>query len=236
MMGNYIKSKYADVQSSSEGNKRAQEYSNAYEEFKPCSLKDLMWLKVEKDPDAVWIKRCQTGTAVVGAVSGIICNSAFRQALTLYEGFLIGHAVIGTASGLFSSELRKQFHQEPVLTGQLNCLPCTLIRGSVFQFLTASVIPGILSFGFTAVVATRYGHVKIPSFPVIFNPSREVKEFWYPKFRIISRTMAPVAILQIAFGAFFAYKELRTSEALRQKLTENEVKQLWGKTLSSVNL
>uniref|UniRef100_A0A4W4G2K9 Transmembrane protein 126A n=1 Tax=Electrophorus electricus TaxID=8005 RepID=A0A4W4G2K9_ELEEL len=134
-------------------------------------------------------------------LAGLIANSFFRRALNVSQGRFTSSLPMAVLPFLTTVALYNATVSKPLLSGDLNCPTCALIRGSLVGVGGGGLYPILLALPVNAALATRYD-INVTPMPEKGNLLR----FWTNLSKSIVRKMFPVLILQTVFGTYLSNK------------------------------
>ncbi|KAM4621492.1 transmembrane protein 126A [Polymixia lowei] len=138
-----------------------------------------------------------------GAFAGMIANSLYRRALNVTQGRVTSTIPMAVLPFLTTLALYNATICKPLLSGDLNCPTCVLIRGALVGAVGAGVYPILLALPVNVGLATRYNTAPMPE-------KGNVLRFWVDLSRPILRKMRAVLVLQAFFGTYLSSKHFET--------------------------
>ncbi|XP_062309478.1 transmembrane protein 126A [Osmerus eperlanus] len=151
-----------------------------------------------------------------GALAGLVANSLYRRALNVTQGRFTSSLPMAVLPFLTTVALYNATVSKPLLTGDLNCPTCVLIRGALVGAVGAGLYPVLLALPVNAGLATRYETVPMPE-------KGNVLRFWMTLSQPILRKMAGVFVLQALFGTYLSSKHFDIYlKLLRISLSKDE--------------
>ncbi|XP_026868515.2 transmembrane protein 126A [Electrophorus electricus] len=132
-------------------------------------------------------------------LAGLIANSFFRRALNVSQGRFTSSLPMAVLPFLTTVALYNATVSKPLLSGDLNCPTCALIRGSLVGVGGGGLYPILLALPVNAALATRYSSTPMPE-------KGNLLRFWTNLSKSIVRKMFPVLILQTVFGTYLSNK------------------------------
>lgn len=134
-----------------------------------------------------------------GALAGLVANSLYRRALNVTQGRFSSNLPMAVLPFLTTVALYNATISQPLLSGDLNCPTCVLIRGALVGAVGASLYPILLALPVNAGLASRYQTAPMPE-------KGNVLRFWMNLTQPIMRKMAAVFVLQALFGTYLSSK------------------------------
>ncbi|XP_048873501.1 transmembrane protein 126A [Brienomyrus brachyistius] len=134
-----------------------------------------------------------------GAFAGLIANSLFRRVLNVTQGRITSCLPMAVLPFLTTVALYNGVVSNSLMSGELNCPTCALIRGGVVGAVSGGLYPILLALPVNAGLATRYNTAPMPG-------KGNILRFWMAVTQPIVRKMSFVVILQTLFGVFLSSK------------------------------
>ncbi|KAJ8347623.1 hypothetical protein SKAU_G00262120 [Synaphobranchus kaupii] len=132
-----------------------------------------------------------------GAVIGLLANSLFRGVLNVSQGLFTSSLPMAVLPFLTTVALYNGAVSQPLLSGELNCPTCALIRGGLVGGIAGGLYPVMLALPVNAGLATRYSTSPMPE-------KGNVLRFWITITQPILRRMTVVLLLQSLFGIYLS--------------------------------
>ncbi|XP_006628123.1 transmembrane protein 126A [Lepisosteus oculatus] len=132
-----------------------------------------------------------------GAFSGLIANSFFRRILNVSQGRFTSSLPMAVLPFLTTVALYQGAIANPLLSGDLNCSVCVLVRGGLVGAVAGGLYPILLALPVNAGLAVRYSTTPMPE-------KGNVLRFWITVTQPILRKMSFVLILQALFGTYMS--------------------------------
>ncbi|KAG5843857.1 hypothetical protein ANANG_G00155340 [Anguilla anguilla] len=133
------------------------------------------------------------------AVVGLLANSLFRGVLNVTQGLFTSSLPMAVLPFLTTVAFYNGAVSQPLLSGELNCPTCALIRGGLVGGLAGGLYPVMLALPVSAGLATRYSTSPMPE-------KGNVLRFWITITQPILRRMNVVLILQCLLGVYLSSK------------------------------
>nr|XP_033805769.1 transmembrane protein 126A [Geotrypetes seraphini]XP_033805770.1 transmembrane protein 126A [Geotrypetes seraphini] len=132
-----------------------------------------------------------------GAFSGLIANSLFRRILNVTQGRIVSSLPMAVLPFLTTVAAYNSFVCQPLLSGDLNCSTCTVVRGALIGSVIGGLYPILLAIPINGGLAARYNTNPLPS-------KENIVRFWITISQPVLRKMAFVLLLQAAFGCYIS--------------------------------
>ncbi|XP_038844939.1 transmembrane protein 126A [Salvelinus fontinalis] len=149
-----------------------------------------------------------------GAFAGLIANSLYRRALNVTQGRFTSNLPMAVLPFLTTVAMYNVAVSKPLLSGDLNCPTCVLIRGALVGAVGAGVYPILLALPVNAGLATRYNTAPLPE-------KGNVLRFWMNITQPILRKMGVVIVLQVFFGTYLSSRHFDSYLKLIQLSVSN---------------
>ncbi|CAB1456392.1 unnamed protein product [Pleuronectes platessa] len=144
-----------------------------------------------------------------GALAGLVANSLYRRALHIAQAPVTSGLPMAVLPFMTTVALYNAAVSGPLLSGDLNCPSCALIRGALVGLVGAGVYPILLAVPVNFGLATRYNTAPMPEKG---NMLRYVVDLSRP----ILRRMRAVLVLQVFFGTYLSSRHFETYTKLAQ--------------------
>ncbi|XP_051539690.1 transmembrane protein 126A [Myxocyprinus asiaticus] len=132
--------------------------------------------------------------------AGLVANSLYRRALNVTQGRFTSSLPMAVLPFLTTAALYTATVTNPLMSGDLNCPTCTLIRGAVVGVVGGGIYPILLALPVNAGLAARYNSTPMPE-------KGNVLQFWMNLSKPIVRKMYAVLLLQALFGTYLSSKQ-----------------------------
>lgn len=143
------------------------------------------------------------------AFAGLIANSFFRRVLNIAQARFTSNLPMAVLPFLSTVAGYNAVVSKPLLSGDLNCPTCALVRGGLVASLGGGLYPIVLALPINAGLATRYNTSPMPE-------KGNIIRFWVAVCQPIMKKLSFVLILQAAFGVYLSSKHY----AIYQKMLE----------------
>lgn len=136
-----------------------------------------------------------------GALAGLVSNSLYRRALNVTQGRVTSSVPMAVLPFLTTYALYNAAVSAPLLSGDLNCPTCVLLRGALVGVAGGALYPLLLALPVNAGLASRYSTAPMPE-------KGNVLRFWTELSRPILRKMRAVVVLQALFGTYLGSRNV----------------------------
>ncbi|XP_069747066.1 transmembrane protein 126A [Narcine bancroftii] len=133
------------------------------------------------------------------AFAGLIANSLFRRALNIAQARFASGLPMAVLPLLSTVAGYNAMVSKPLLSGDLNCPTCALVRGGLVATLGGGLYPILLALPINAGLATRYNSSPMPE-------KGNITRFWIAISQPVMKKLSFVIILQALFGAYLSSK------------------------------
>lgn len=144
-----------------------------------------------------------------GALAGLISNSLYRRALNVSQAHLASSLPMAVLPFMTTFALYSAAVSVPLLSGDLNCPTCVLMRGALVGVLGGGVYPILLALPVNIGLAARYNTAPMPE-------KGNQMRYWVELSRPIMRRMRAVFVLQAFFGTFLSSRHYESYTKLAQ--------------------
>ncbi|XP_061642781.1 transmembrane protein 126A [Phyllopteryx taeniolatus] len=146
-----------------------------------------------------------------GGLAGLIANSLYRRALNVTQAPITSSLPMAVLPFMTTYVLYNATVSSPLLSGDLNCPTCALVRGALVGVFGGAVYPVILALPVNIGLASRYNTAPMPE-------KGNVLRYWMDLSRPILTKMRAVIVLQAFFGTFLSSRHFESYSTLA-KLT-----------------
>lgn len=136
-------------------------------------------------------------------LAGLISNSLYRRALNVREARIASNLPMAVLPFLTTCALYSAAVSNPLLSGDLDCPMCSIIRGALVGVIGGGVYPILLALPMNIGLASRYYTAPMPEKG---NMLRYCVEISKP----VLRRMRAVIILQGFFGTYLGSRHFET--------------------------
>lgn len=133
-------------------------------------------------------------------IAGIMSNSFYRKALNISQGPFASTLPMAVLPFLTTFAMYSAAVSAPLLSGDLNCPSCVLIRGALVGVVGGAVYPVLLALPVNMGLASRYNTAPMPE-------RGNVLQYWINLTSPIMRRMRAVVVIQALFGAYLGSKQ-----------------------------
>ncbi|KAM7389665.1 hypothetical protein PAMP_023628 [Pampus punctatissimus] len=147
--------------------------------------------------------------AVNGGLAGLICNSFYRRALNITQMAVTSSLPMAVVPFILTFSLYSAAVSRTLMSGDINCPSCVMLRGALVGVLSGGVYPVILALPVNARIAFSYNTAPMPE-------KGNVLRHWVDLSRPILRKMGAVLVLQALFGTYLSYRNYETYTKLAQ--------------------
>ncbi|XP_070693175.1 transmembrane protein 126A [Pempheris klunzingeri] len=144
-----------------------------------------------------------------GGLAGLISNSLYRRALNVTQAHLTSSLPMAVLPFMTTFALYNAAVSNPLLSGDLNCPTCALMRGALVGLVGGGVYPILLALPVNIGLATRYNTAPMPE-------KGNLLRYWMDLSRPILRRMRAVMVLQVFFGTYLSSRHYETYTKLAQ--------------------
>ncbi|KAL6117735.1 tmem126a [Pungitius sinensis] len=144
-----------------------------------------------------------------GALAGLISNSLYRRALNVTQAPVASGLPMAVLPFLTTFALYSAAVSAPLMSGDLNCPSCALIRGALVGVVGGGVYPILLALPVNVGLASRYVTAPMPE-------KGNLLRYWVDLSRPIVRKMRAVLVLQVFFGTYLSSRHFETYTKLAQ--------------------
>ncbi|XP_034739717.1 transmembrane protein 126A [Etheostoma cragini] len=138
-----------------------------------------------------------------GGLAGLISNSLYRRALNITQARIASSLPMAVLPFLTTFALYNAAVSGPLLSGDLNCPTCALMRGALVGVVGGGVYPILLALPVNVGLATRYSTAPMPE-------KGNHLRYWADLSRPILRRMRAVLVLQVFFGTYLSSRHFET--------------------------
>ncbi|XP_030055969.1 transmembrane protein 126A [Microcaecilia unicolor] len=132
-----------------------------------------------------------------GAFAGLIANSLFRRILNITQGRIVANIPMAVLPFLTTVATYNGCVCQPLLSGDLNCETCVIVRGALIGSVIGGLYPILLAIPVNGGLAARYSTNPLPT-------KGNIVRFWITISQPVLRKMSFVLILQAAFGCYIS--------------------------------
>ncbi|XP_006037249.1 transmembrane protein 126A-like [Alligator sinensis] len=151
------------------------------------------------EEDQEFLQRGSIFLGLNASVCGLIANSSFRKILNISQARIVSTLptifIPLTSTYVACSSLIVQ----PLLTDDLNCLSCAVVRGGFIGSVVGALYPVTLALFLNGALAARYSTAPLPHL-------RSSLRFWITASRPVFKKMSLVLALQTMAGAYLGFR------------------------------
>uniref|UniRef100_A0A2H6MWE3 Transmembrane protein 126A n=1 Tax=Micrurus carvalhoi TaxID=3147026 RepID=A0A2H6MWE3_9SAUR len=133
--------------------------------------------------------------ALNSSLLALISNNSFRKILHVTQARYSTVAAMSVLPFTITTVVYEAIVKHPLMTGNLNCEICAMVRGGLVGAVMGFFYPIILALPLNALLATRYYTAPLP------NKNNAV-QFWVLLSKPIFKKLRFAALIQVAFGVY----------------------------------
>lgn len=178
-----------------------QEESASGNRLTRAVIAEMLMKNFEKLPD-IDQKLFTYGPLYLGGnagLAGLISNSLYRRALNVKQARVSSMLPMAVLPFLTTCALYNAAVSNPLLSGDLNCPTCCVIRGALVGVVGGGLYPILLALPLNIGLASRYHTAPLPEKGTLLRFSVDVS-------RPVLRRMRAVMLLQAFFGTYLGTK------------------------------
>uniref|UniRef100_A0A8C5SWR4 Transmembrane protein 126A n=1 Tax=Laticauda laticaudata TaxID=8630 RepID=A0A8C5SWR4_LATLA len=137
--------------------------------------------------------------ALNSSLLALISNNSFRKILHVTQARYSTVVAMSILPLTITTVAYEAIVKRSLMTGNLNCEICAVVRGGLVGAFVGFFYPIILALPLNALLATRYYTTPLP------NKDNAVR-FWVLLSKPIFKKMRFAALIQVAFGAYLGSK------------------------------
>lgn len=142
-------------------------------------------------------------------LAGLVSNSLFRRALNVSQAPIASGLPMAVLPFMTTVALYNASVSSPLLSGDLNCPTCVLMRGALVGVIGGGVYPILLALPVNIGLASKYNTAPMPEKGNVLRYCVDVS-------RPIRRKMRAVLLLQALFGTYLSSRHFETYTKLAQ--------------------
>uniref|UniRef100_A0A1A8D4S0 Transmembrane protein 126A n=1 Tax=Nothobranchius kadleci TaxID=1051664 RepID=A0A1A8D4S0_NOTKA len=179
--------------------------------FTRAMIAEMLMKNFEKLPDSdqklfMYGPLCVGGNAGFG---GLIANSLYRRALNVQPARIASSLPMFVLPFLTTCALYQVTVVTPLLTGDLDCPSCSLIRGALVGVVGGGLYPMVLALPLNFGLAVRYSTCLLPE-------KENLLRFCVDVSKPVFNKMRPVILIQAFFGAYLGSRHFKSYSKLTQ--------------------
>lgn len=142
-------------------------------------------------------------------LAGLVANSLYRRVLNVTQAHITSSLPMAVLPFLTTLALYNATVTAPLMSGDLNCPSCALIRGALVGVVGGGLYPIVLALPVNIGLATRYKTAPMPE-------KGNVLRYWIDLSRPVMNKMRVVLLLQAFFGTYLGSRHFQTYSKLAQ--------------------
>ncbi|NP_001315361.1 transmembrane protein 126A [Danio rerio] len=160
---------------------------------------EMLNKKFEKLPesDRKMLSRGPLYLAANAGIAGMVANSFYRRVLHVTQGLFTSSLPMAVLPFVTTAALYTATVTTPLLSGDLNCPTCALIRGALVGVVGGGIYPILLALPVNAGLAARYNSAPMPE-------KGNIIRFWTNLSKPVVKKMSFVLVLQCVIGTFLS--------------------------------
>lgn len=144
-----------------------------------------------------------------GGLAGLIANSLYRRALNVKQAHIASSLPMALLPFMTTFALYNAAVSGPLMSGDLNCPTCALMRGALVGVVGGGVYPVLLALPVNVGLATRYNTAPMPE-------KGNLLRYWMDLSSPVLKKMRVVLLLQAFFGTYLGSRHFATYTQLAQ--------------------
>ncbi|KAK7922831.1 hypothetical protein WMY93_009733 [Mugilogobius chulae] len=140
---------------------------------------------------------------------GLVANSLYRRALNVTQAHFTSSLPMAVLPFLTTMALYNGVVSAPLLSGDLNCPSCAVMRGALVGVVAGGLYPILLALPVNFGLAARYNTALMPE-------KGNVLRYWIDVSRPIMRKMRVVLLLQAFFGTYLGSRHFQSYTKLAE--------------------
>ncbi|KAJ3588479.1 hypothetical protein NHX12_012071 [Muraenolepis orangiensis] len=153
------------------------------------------------------------------AFAGLIANSLYRRLLNVTQGRLASSLPMAVLPFVTTVAFYNALVSGPLLSGDLNCPSCVLMRGALVGVVGGGLYPILLALPVNAGLASRYNSAPMPVKGNVLRFALDIS-------RPVLNKMRPVFVIQALFGTYLGSRHFATYQTLVQMASASESEHL----------
>ncbi|KAM4796867.1 transmembrane protein 126A-like isoform 1-T2 [Rhinophrynus dorsalis] len=142
-----------------------------------------------------------------GAFAGLIANSFFRRVLHVTQARFTSSLPMAILPFLTTVAAYNGAVSQPLLSGDLNCATCTVVRGGLIGSVVGGLYPILLAVPINGGLAARYQTTLMPE-------KGNILRFWTTISQPVLKKMSFVLLLQAMFGIYISTRHFTIYEKM----------------------
>lgn len=150
------------------------------------------------------------------ALAGLISNSLYRRTLNVTKAAFSSSLPMAVLPFITTIALYNAAVSSPLLSANLNCRSCVMMRGALIGVVGAGLYPILLALPLNVGLASRYNSTILPE---MGNQIRFCVDITKP----ILKKMRAVLVIQALFGTFLSARNFKTYTMMVEKTHQEEL-------------
>ncbi|XP_034614953.1 transmembrane protein 126A-like isoform X2 [Trachemys scripta elegans] len=135
-----------------------------------------------------------------GGLCGLIANNLFRRILNVTQAGIASSLPMAVLPFLTTAAIYQAAITEPLISGDLTCAPCAIVRGGLVGSVMGGLYPIFLAIPVNAGLAARYSSAPLPG-------KENMLRFWIEVSQPVFKKMSFAILLQAAFGIYLSSRQ-----------------------------
>ncbi|XP_005287606.1 transmembrane protein 126A isoform X2 [Chrysemys picta bellii] len=135
-----------------------------------------------------------------GGFCGLIANNLFRRILNVTQAGIASSLPMAVLPFLATAAMYQAAITEPLISGDLTCAPCAMVRGGLIGSVMGGLYPIFLAIPINAGLAARYSSAPLPE-------KENILRFWIKVSQPVFKKMSFAILLQAAFGMYLSSRQ-----------------------------
>uniref|UniRef100_A0A3Q2ZS07 Transmembrane protein 126A n=1 Tax=Kryptolebias marmoratus TaxID=37003 RepID=A0A3Q2ZS07_KRYMA len=136
-------------------------------------------------------------------LAGLVSNSLFRRVLNVQAGRFASSLPMAVLPFLTTAALYHGAVSGPLLSGDLSCPSCTMIRGALIGLVGGGLYPILLALPVNLGLAAQYSSAPLPEKGSVLRFCADIS-------RPVFMKMRPVFVLQTFFGGYLGSRHFES--------------------------
>ncbi|XP_074839722.1 transmembrane protein 126A-like isoform X2 [Carettochelys insculpta] len=132
-----------------------------------------------------------------GGICGLIANSYFRRILNVTRAGILSSVSMAVFPFLTVAVCYDAAVTIPLISGDLTCATCALVRGGLIGSMIGGLYPIFLAIPINGGLAARYSSAPLPG-------KENMLRFWIKVSQPVFKKMSFAILLQAAFGTYLS--------------------------------
>ncbi|CAL1613353.1 unnamed protein product [Knipowitschia caucasica] len=142
-------------------------------------------------------------------LAGLVGNSLYRRALNVTQARIVSSLPMAALPFITTVALYNAAVSVPLLSGDLNCPSCALMRGALVGVVGGGLYPVLLALPVNFALATKYSTAIMPE-------RGNAMRYWIEISKPIMRKMRVVLLLQAFFGTYLGSRHFQSYSKLAE--------------------